>query len=145
MAIGFNTGFLSFKIKAITKTPKKEKKPSSASLISAIIEKSKEYDYIAKVTVTKDSKIEETCYPLTDKSYSCYDKNAVYSRKPNRKGIYTVILKNNNDCKLYFEGKHPRFVPFKPGIKVKGRLVTENGNKLFNIIEVCNPECYISF
>lgn len=145
MAFGFNTGFLSFKIKAVTKEPKKEKKPNSASLITGIIEKSEEYDYLVKVTTTKDNKTEEVFYQLTEESYSCYNKTAVYSRKPNKKGIYTVILKNNNDCKLYFEGKNPRFVPFKPGIKVKGKLVTENGNKLFNIIEVCNPECYVSY
>lgn len=140
-----NTGFLSFKIKAVAKEPKKDKKPTRASLITGIIEKSKEYEYIVKVTSTTGNKTEELYYRLTDKSYSCYDKTAVYSREPNKKGIYTVILKNNNDCKLYFEGKNPRFVPFKPGIKVKGMLVTENGNKLFNIIEVCNPECYVSY
>ena len=145
MAYKFNTGFLSFKIKAVAKEPKKEKKPNSASLLTGIIEKSEEYDYIVKVKIIKDSKVEEVSYKLTDESYNCYDKTAVYSRKPNKIGIYTVILKNNNDCKLYFEGKNPRFVPFKPGIKVKGKLVTENGNKLFNIIEVCNPECYISY
>lgn len=145
MAFKFNTGFLSFKIKAVAKEPKKEKKPNSASLLTGIIEKSEEYDYIVKIKIIKDSKVEEVSYKLTDESYNCCDKTAVYSRKPNKKGIYTVILKNNNDCKLYFEGKNPRFVPFKPGIKVKGKLVTENGNKLFNIIEVCNPECYVSY
>ena len=144
MAFKMNTGFLSFKIKAIEK-PKKEKKPTNASSITGIIEKSKEYDYLVKVVSIKENKTEEVFYQLTDKSYSCYDKTAVYSRKPNKKGIYTVILRNNNDAKLYFEDKNPRFVPFKPGIKVKGTLVTENGNKLFNIIEVCNPECYISY
>lgn len=144
MAFKMNTGFLSFKIKAIEK-PKKEKKPTSASLITGIIEKSKEYDYLVKVTSTKENKTEEVFYQLTEESYSCYNKTAVYSRKPNKKGIYTVILRNNNDCKLYFEGINPRFVPFKPGIKVKGKLVTENGNKLFDIIEVCNPECYVSY
>lgn len=145
MAFKMNTGFLSFKIKAVAKEPKKEKKPNSASLITGIIEKSEEYDYIVKVASIKENKTEEISYRLTEESYSLYDKNAVYSRKPNKKGIYTVILKNNNDCKLYFEGINPRFVPFKPGIKVKGKLVTENGNKLFNIIEVCNPECYVSY
>ena len=115
MAFKMNTGFLSFKIKAIEK-PKKEKKPTSASLITGIIEKNEEYDYLVKVRNIKDSKVEDT-----------------------------VILKNNNDCKLYFEGINPRFVPFRPGIKVKGKLVTENGNKLFDIIEVCNPECYVSY
>ena len=145
MAFKMNTGFLSFKIKAVAKEPKKEKKPSSASLITGIIEKNEEYDYLVKVVSIKENKTEEVSYKLTEESYSCYDKNAVYSRKPNKKGIYTVILKNNNDARLYFEGKNSRFVPFRPGIKVKGKLVTENGNKLFNIIEVCNPECYISY
>ena len=144
MAFKMNTGFLSFKIKAIEK-PKKEKKPTSASLITGIIEKNEEYDYLVKVVSTKENKNEELYYRLTEESYSCYNKTAIYTRKPNKKGIYTVILKNNNDCKLYFEGINPRFVPFKPGIKVKGKIVTENGYKFFNIIEVCNPECYVSY
>lgn len=145
MAFKMNTGFLSFKIKAVAKEPKKEKKPTSASLITGIIEKSEEYDYIVKVVSIKENKTEEISYRLTEESYSLYDKNAVYSRKPDKKGIYTVILKNNNDAKLYFKGVNQFYVPFRPGIKVKGKLVTENRNKLFNIIEVCNPECYISY
>ena len=144
MAFKMNTGFLSFKIKAIEK-PKKEKKPTNASLITGIIEKSEEYDYIVKVVSIKENKNEEVSYRLTDKSYSCYDKTVIYSRKKDKKKGYTCIIKTHNDAKLYFEGKNPRFVPFKPGIRVKGKLVTENGNKLFDIIEVCNPESYVAF
>lgn len=140
-----NTGFLSFNIKAVAKKPKKEKKPTSASLITGIIEKSEEYDYLVKVVSIKDNKTEELFYRLTDKSYSLYDKTVIYSRKKNKKTGYTCIIKTHNDAKLYFEGKNPLYVPFKPGIKVKGMLVTENGNKLFDIIEVCNPECYVSY
>ena len=144
MAFGMNTGFLSFKIKAIEK-PKKEKKPSNASLITGTVIKDDQYDYLVQVRTINGSQVNEVSYRITEESYSCYNKTAVYSRKPNKKGVYTVILKNNNDCKLYFEGQHLRFVPFKPGIKVKGKIVNNKDVKLFDIIEVCNPDCYVSF
>ena len=69
MAFKFNTGFLSFKIKAVAKEPKKEKKPTSASLITGIIEKNEEYDYLVKVVSIKENKTEEVSYRLTDESY----------------------------------------------------------------------------
>ena len=144
MAFGMNTGFLSFKIKAIEK-PKKEKKPSNASLITGIVEKNDEYDYLVKVRNISGSKVEELFYRITEKSYDCYDKTVLYSRKPNKKGIYTVNIKTHNDAKLYFKGQHPKLIPFKPGLKVKGKIVTENGHKFFDIIEVCNPESYVSY
>lgn len=144
MGFKMNTGFLSFKIKAIEK-PKKEKKPTNASLITGIVEKDEMYDYVVKIKLTKGSEVQEISYPITEESYSLYDKTVIYSRKKDKKKGYTCIIKTHNDAKLYFEGKNPKFVPFKPGIKVKGKLVTENGNKLFSIIEVCNPESYVAF
>jgi len=144
MAFKFNTGFLSFKIKAIAKEPKKEKKPSNASLVLGLIIQDND-EYLVKVKTIKDSKVEEEIYKLTDESYSLYDKTVVYSRKPDKRGRYTAILKTHNDAKLWFEGKNPFYVPFKPNLKVKGKLKAINGIKYFDLVESCNPESYVSF
>lgn len=146
MAFRMNTGFLSFKIKAITKEKKEEKKSSSSyvSLTTGVVIKEGD-DYFVTIKNLSDSEAKETKYEFTEESYDIYDRTVIYSRKPDKKGLYKAIIKTHNDAKLYFHGIHPLYVPFRPGRKVRGKLVKVNGVKKFNLVEVCNPDSYVSY
>ena len=138
--------FLSFKIKPIikpAKTENKTKKPSVSSLISGVVELTDNNDFVVSVK-TPNNPYEEIKYKITGDSYSIKGKTVLYTKKPNKKGVYTVVIKSKNDALLCGEYS-TIYNPFKPGSKVKGKILTIEGEKYFDILEIQNPESYISY
>lgn len=146
MAFKMNKGFLNFKIKAIAKEPKVnkgEKRPSSASLTVGIVELTEDNDFVVSVKSSNNS-TEEVKYKFTGESYKVHGKTVLYTKKPDKKGVYTAVIKSKNDALLC--GDYSTiYNPFKPELKVKGKILTILGEKYFDLIEVCNPECYVSY
>lgn len=141
MAFKMNTGFLSFKIKAVAKEPKKEKKTTNSSYLTTGIIVKENDDYFVKIN---NSESEDSKYNLTEQSFSIYDRTVIYSRKPDKKGVHTAVIRSHNDAKLT-SGISSIYLPFKPNIKVKGKIVTIAGIKAFDLVEVCYPESYVSY
>lgn len=140
MNFNLNKNILNFRIKVVSKEVKEEIKHNSTSLITGIVDKDENNNYIVIVKNTNNSKEKETSYEFTKNSYDLYDKTVIYSIERKEKG-YIAIVRSHNDAKL-IKGASDFYVPFKPGIKVKGKLININGVKKFNLVSVCNPESY---
>lgn len=139
MAFKLHTPNFNFRIKVVSKEVKKETK-SNSSLITGIVDKDENDNYIVIIRTVNNFVKEENSYEFTKNSYDLYGKTVVYSRKRTKKG-YIAIIKSHNDSKL-IKGTSDFYVPFKPKIKVKGKIVNVNGVKQFDLVSVCNPESY---
>lgn len=143
MGFKMKTGFLSFKIKAVNDKPKRKEKTSYSSLIQGVIVKEGLDDYFVVIKNINDSEVEEKKYKLTEESFNIYDRTVIYSRLKTKRG-YIARIRSANDAKLT-SGISPIYVPFKPGIKVKGKLVGPTGSKEFDLVDVLYPESYVSY
>ena len=136
-------GFLNFKIKPVVKeakVEKKNKKHSTSNLTSGVVELTEDGDFVVNVKDVNDN-TKSIIYKFTGESYKVYGKTVLYSKKPDKKGRYTVILKTRNDALL--SGDYSMFYnPFRPGSKVKGKILTILGEKYFDLVEVQYPDAY---
>lgn len=131
---------LNFKIKPIIKDKKEPsvKTSSTNPTITGTVGKRDDGSYFVSIINLKDGVSEN--YPLTEKSFNIYNVKVIYS-KDKIKNRYIAIIRNGNDALLH-PNYSPFYLPFKPGIKVKGKLIKINGVKYFDLISVCNPESY---
>ena len=67
--------------------------------------------------------------PLTRRSYSCDGFRTVYATFLDKNGKYIKVIRNNSF------GAPKCYVPFKPGLKVKGYLRIEDNIEKFDLRE----------
>ena len=88
-----------------------------------------------KVIIDEDEKLKvrvgTTIYPITIKSFSNKGKKIVYSRNKDKHGNYIKIIR---DKEILPELPIASYVPFKPGLLVKGKLIIVNNITQFDII-----------
>lgn len=72
-----------------------------------------------------------TLYPITVESYSNKGKRIVYSRNRDKHGNYIKVIR---DKELLSELPTANYIPFKPGLLAKGKLININNNTHFRIV-----------
>lgn len=120
-------GQLTFKMK-----PAKTVKPTKSYIIlENKVEGIINYNFSTNIyTVIVNKGVKEE-YNLTEDSFRTKGKKIIYSKYLDKHGNYIKIYRDKDNVP---ELNSNFYLPFKPGLTAKGRIVQINGKKYFHII-----------